>query len=48
MQAIVPLIFILFLIPGVVYGYASGKYKSSKDMIDNMTKSMQSMGYYVV
>ncbi len=48
MQAIVPLIFILLLIPGVVYGYASGKYKSSKDMIDNMTKSMQSMGYYVV
>lgn len=48
MQAIVPLIFVLLLIPGVVYGYASGKYKSSKDMIDNMTKSMQSMGYYVV
>ena len=48
MQAIVPLIFVLLLIPGVVYGYASGKYKSSKDMIDNMTKSMQSMGYYIV
>lgn len=48
MQAIVPLIFILLLIPGVVYGYASGKYESSKDMIDNMTKSMESMGYYVV
>jgi len=48
MQAIVPLIFILLLIPGVVYGYASGKYISSKDMINNMTKSMESMGYYVV
>ncbi|MDX1667239.1 MAG: AbgT family transporter [Saprospiraceae bacterium] len=48
MQAIVPLIFVLLLIPGVVYGYASGKYSSSKDMIDNMTKSMESMGYYVV
>lgn len=48
MQAIVPLIFILLLIPGLVYGYASGKYESSKDMIDNMTKSMQSMGYYIV
>lgn len=48
MQAIVPFIFILLLIPGVVYGYASGKYSSSKDMIDNMTKSMESMGYYVV
>lgn len=48
MQAIVPLIFILLLIPGVVYGYASGKYESSKDMIDNMKKSMESMGYYIV
>ena len=48
MRAIVPLIFVLLLIPGVVYGYTSGKYKSSKDMINNMTKSMESMGYYIV
>jgi para-aminobenzoyl-glutamate transporter family len=48
MQAIVPLIFILLLIPGVVYGWASGVYSSSKDMIDNMKKSMESMGYYIV
>ncbi len=48
MQAIVPLIFVFLLIPGVVYGVVSGKYSSSKDMIDNMTKSMQSMGYYIV
>ncbi|MBO6524330.1 MAG: AbgT family transporter [Balneolaceae bacterium] len=48
MQAIVPLIFVFLLIPGVVYGIASGKYSTSKDMIDNMTKSMQSMGYYIV
>ncbi len=48
MQAIVPLIFIFLLIPGVVYGVVSGKYSSSKDMIDNMSKSMQSMGYYIV
>lgn len=48
MQAIVPLIFVLLLIPGVVYGVVSGKYNSSKDMINNMSKSMQSMGYYIV
>lgn len=48
MQAIVPLIFVFLLIPGVVYGLVSGKYSSSKDMINNMTKSMQSMGYYIV
>lgn len=48
MQAIVPLIFVFLLIPGVVYGFVSGKYSSSKDMIDNMSKAMQSMGYYIV
>ncbi len=48
MQSIVPLIFLLFLIPGVVYGYISGKFKSSKDMVDAMTKAMSGMAYYVV
>ncbi len=48
MKSIVPLIFVLLLIPGVVYGFASGKYTTSKDMIDSMSKSMQSMGYYIV
>ena len=48
MQSIVPLIFLLFLLPGVVYGYMSGTYKSTKDMIDSMTKAMQGMSYYIV
>lgn len=48
MQSIVPLIFIIFLIPGVVYGLASKTYSSTKDIIESMTKSMQGMGYYVV
>lgn len=48
MQSIVPIIFLLFLMPGVVYGYMSGTYKSTKDMIDSMTKAMQGMSYYVV
>jgi aminobenzoyl-glutamate transport protein len=48
MQSIVPLIFLLFLIPGVVYGYISGAFKSSKDMVDAMTKAMEGMAYYVV
>ena len=48
MQSIVALIFLLFLIPGVVYGYASGKFKTSKDMVDAMTKSMSGMAYYIV
>ena len=48
MQSIVPLIFLLFLLPGVVYGYASGTFKTSKDMINTMTKAMQGMSYYIV
>ena len=48
MQSIVPLIFLLFWIPGMVYGYMSGNFGNSKDMIDTMTKSMEGMAYYVV
>ncbi|RLV58207.1 AbgT family transporter [Parashewanella curva] len=48
MQSIVPLIFLLFLLPGIVYGYMSGTFKNSKDMIDTMTKAMQGMSYYIV
>lgn len=48
MRSIVPLIFLLFLIPGVVYGLAAGTIKSSRDMINGMTKAMSGMGYYLV
>jgi aminobenzoyl-glutamate transport protein len=48
MQSIVPLIFLLFVLPGVVYGYASGAFRKSKDAIDAMTKSMHTMAYYIV
>ncbi len=48
MRSIVPLIFILFLIPGVVYGYVAGTIETHKDIIAGMTKAMESMGYYIV
>lgn len=48
MQSIVPLIFLLFFIPGAVYGFVSGTFKNTKDMIDAMSKSMNSMAYYIV
>ena len=48
MRAIVPLIFLLFLVPGIVYGYVSGSAKSHRDIIAGMSKSMSSMGYYLV
>ena len=48
MQAIVPLIFLLFLVPGVVHGYVSGRFTNHRDVIKGMTKSMEAMGYYLV
>ncbi|MCS7161488.1 MAG: AbgT family transporter [Gemmatales bacterium] len=48
MKAIVPLIFLFFLVPGIVYGVVSGTVKSHRDIIQAMTKSMQTMGYYLV
>jgi aminobenzoyl-glutamate transport protein len=48
MQAIVPLIFLLFLIPGVVYGYAAKTVKTHRDVIAGMSKAMSTMGYYIV
>lgn len=48
MEAIVPLIFLLFLAPGVVHGFVSGTFKSHRDVVKGMTKSMETMGYYLV
>ena len=48
MQGIVPLIFIFFLIPGVVYGYVAGTIQSHKDVIKGMSNAMSTMGYYIV
>lgn len=48
MQSIVALIFILFLVPGVVYGYVAGTVKSHRDIIAAMTKAMGGMAYYIV
>jgi len=48
MQSIVALIFVLFLLPGVVYGYIAGTVKTHRDIIAAMTKSMSGMGYYIV
>ena len=48
MQSIVAMILILFVLPGLVFGYMSGSFKSSKDMIEGMTRAMHSMAYYLV
>lgn len=48
MQSIVPLIFLLFIVPGIVYGYAAGTVRNHKDIVQGMSKSMSTMGYYIV
>jgi aminobenzoyl-glutamate transport protein len=48
MQSIVSLIFVFFLLPGVVYGYIAGTFKTHRDVIGAMSKSMAGMGYYIV
>jgi aminobenzoyl-glutamate transport protein len=48
MAAIVPLIFLMFLLPGVVHGYVSGTFRSHRDVIKGMSKAMGTMAYYLV
>jgi len=48
MRSIVPLIFLLFLFPSVVYGWMAGTVRSPKDVIDGMSKAMGTMSYYIV
>lgn len=45
---IVPLIALLFLIPGIAYGIASKSVKSDKDLVNAASKAMSSMGSYLV
>ena len=47
-KSIVPLIFLLFIIPGIVYGYVAGTVANHRDIIAGMTQAMSGMGYYIV
>ena len=48
MRSIVPLIFLIFLLPGIVFGYVAGTVRSHRDIIAGMTKAMSGLGYYLV
>lgn len=48
MRSIVPMIFVFFLLPGVIYGVVVGSVKSHRDVIAAMSKSMGTMAYYIV
>ncbi|PJE78735.1 p-aminobenzoyl-glutamate transport protein [invertebrate metagenome] len=47
MKSIVPLIFLLFMIPGIVYGKIAGTFSSSKDVIDSLSKTLGHMSSYM-
>lgn len=48
MKSIVPLIFLIFLLPGAAYGYVAGTVKSHRDIVQGMTKAMGTITYYLV
>jgi aminobenzoyl-glutamate transport protein len=48
MQSIVPLIFLLFIVPGVLYGYVAGSVRTHRDVIAGMSHAMSGMSYYIV
>ena len=47
-DSLVPIMFLLFLTVGLVYGFVSGTIKSDKDVAGMMSKSMGTMGMYIV
>ena len=47
-RVIVPLLFLGFLLPGVVYGAATGAISNDKDVARMMGETMAAMGSYVV
>lgn len=48
MKGMVPIMALLFFIPGVVYGKVTGLIKNDKDVVSLMGKSMADMGSYII
>ena len=48
LSGVVALIFVFFLIPGIVYGYVTGSVKKSTDVVNGMTKTMATLAMYIV
>ncbi|MFD2658058.1 MULTISPECIES: AbgT family transporter [Gracilibacillus] len=48
MSSLVPIIFILFFIPGVVYGIVTKNVKNDKDVANHLSDSMGTMGLFIV
>jgi aminobenzoyl-glutamate transport protein len=47
-DAIVPLLFLTFLLPGLAYGAAAGSLRSDRDVARMLGETMASMGPYIV
>lgn len=48
MEAIIPFIFLFFLIPGLVFGYVAGTIRNHRDVVQGMSQAMGTMNYYLV
>jgi aminobenzoyl-glutamate transport protein len=48
LRGIVAVIFVFFLVPGVVYGWRRGTFKSDRDVINAMADAMSTLGLYIV
>lgn len=47
-RAIVPLLFVVFLLPGIGYGIAAGTIRTDRDAARMMNETMRTMGPYIV
>lgn len=48
LRGIVALIFVFFLVPGIVYGRVVGSIRNDRDVIDAMAAAMSTLGLYIV
>lgn len=48
MSGMVPLITLMFAVPGIVFGYSSGRFTSFNDVANAMNRSMAGMANYIV
>jgi aminobenzoyl-glutamate transport protein len=48
LKSVVALIFVFFVVPGIVYGRIVGTLRNDRDVIDGMAGAMSSMGLYLV
>lgn len=48
MDSLVPIIALLFFVPGLVYGKVTKEIKNDKDVADQLAKTMATMGMFIV